>query len=613
MGGRARTADGPIFEHVIEEVRISALGVIDDAVLDLAPGFTVVTGETGAGKTMVVQSLGLLSGARGDGGAVRSGRPRAVVEARLVVDVAGHVAERAREVGAELDDETESSGVLLVHRLVSAEGRSRAALGGRAVPLAVLTELVGQSVAVHGQSGQLRLLRPAEQRAALDAYAGAPVAEAMAGYSTCYTRLLAARRELAEIVERERERAAEAELLRLGLADVERIDPQPGEDEALEAEIARLSHAESLLAAASGAHDALAGADDDRDAAVPALVGLSTARRLVAGVEAHDAELSALGARLEEVRVLAADVAADLASYAGSVELDPARIESAAERAAALARLCRTHDTTIDGVLAWAERSARRLLELDGSGARREELETEVAALEAELARGAGALAAARRAAATSLGTAVTGELATLAMANAEVSVAVGSVEVPPGADEAGLLVDVGDGNGPRRLAYGPTGVDDVEIRLGAHVGAEPRPLNRGASGGELSRVMLALEVVLADAAGDGGAGTMIFDEVDSGVGGSAAVEIGRRLAKLAEHRQVICVTHLPQVAAFADRHLMVQKSDDGSVTTSGVRRLDHRDRIRELSRMLAGRSESSLAQGHAEELLGEAARAKAS
>jgi DNA repair protein RecN (Recombination protein N) len=198
-------------------------------------------------------------------------------------------------------------------------------------------------------------------------------------------------------------------------------------------------------------------------------------------------------------------------------------------------------------------------------------------------------------------------------MANAEVSVAVSSAELASGTDEKGLLVDVGDGTGPRCLAYGPTGVDDVEFRLGAHAGAEPRPLGRGASGGELSRVMLALEVVLADAAGDGGAATMIFDEVDSGVGGSAAVEIGRRLAKLAEHRQVICVTHLPQVAAFADRHLMVQKSDDGSVTTSGVRRLDHRDRIRELSRMLAGRSESSLAQGHAEELLGEAARAKAS
>jgi DNA repair protein RecN (Recombination protein N) len=595
---------------VIEEVRISALGVIDDAVLDLAPGFTVVTGETGAGKTMVVQSLGLLSGARGDGGAVRSGCPRAVVEARLVVATTGQVAERAREVGAALDEADDGTGVLLVHRLVSAEGRSRAALGGRAVPLAVLTELVGHSVAVHGQSGQLRLLRPAEQRSALDAYAGAPVAVAAAAYSASYTRLLTARRELAEIVERERERAAEAELLRLGLADVERVDPQPGEDEALRAEIARLSHAESLLTAASGAHDALAGADDADDSA-PALVGLSSARRLLAGVEAHDAELSALGARLEEVRVLASEVAADLASYAGSVELDPARIESASERAAALARLCRTHDTTIDGVLAWAERSARRLLELDGSGVRREELETEVAALEAELARSAGLLAGARRAAASELGAAVTAELATLAMANAEVSVDVSSEEVTADAD--GLLVDVGDGNGPRRLAYGPTGVDDVEFRLGAHAGAEPRPLGRGASGGELSRVMLALEVVLADAAGDGGATTMIFDEVDSGVGGSAAVEIGRRLAKLAENRQVICVTHLPQVAAFADRHLMVQKSDDGSVTTSGVRRLDHRDRIRELSRMLAGRSESSLAQGHAEELLGEAARAKAS
>ena len=594
---------------MIEEVRISALGVIDDAVLELGPGFTVVTGETGAGKTMVVQSLNLLTGARGDGGMVRTGSARAVVEARLCIESDGELAERAREAGAEVDEgAVQGEGVLLVNRQVSAEGRSRAAVGGRAVPVGVLGELVGRSVALHGQSGQLRLLRAAEQRAALDEYAGASVGEPLASYTQRYSRLLAVRRELAERLERERERAAEAELLRLGLDDVERVSPQPGEDADLRAELARLAHAEALASAASGAHAALAGDDAAGDDGSPALATLTAARRLLAGVEEHDGELAALGARLEEVLVLATEVTGDLASYADGVELDPARLQSANERAAALARLCRTHDTDIDGVLAWAERSAQRLLELDADHERRDELQSEAGELEAELGRLAGAVAVGRRAAAAALAKAVSTELGTLAMARAEVSVSVAVKET-----EDGLEVDPGDGLGVRLLAFGPHGVDDVELLLAPHAGAGPRPLARGTSGGELSRVMLALEVVLADAATGEDAATMVFDEVDSGVGGSAAVEIGRRLARLAQHRQVICVTHLPQVAAFADRHLAVQKSDNGLVTTSGVRRLDHRDRIRELSRMLAGRSESSLAQGHAEELLGEAERAKAS
>jgi DNA repair protein RecN (Recombination protein N) len=594
---------------VIEEVRISSLGVIDDAVLDLAPGFTVVTGETGAGKTMVVQSLTLLGGARGDGGVVRAGESRAAVEARLVVDAAGELAERARDLGADIEDGgSEGEGVLLVNRLVSTEGRSRAYVGGRGVPLGVLGELVGRSVAVHGQSGQLRLLRTAEQRAALDRYAGAAVLEPLAEYAQKHARLGAVRAEIVRLVAAERERAAEAELLRLGLADVERVAPEPGEDAALRAELARLSHAESLVAAATGAHAALAGADEADSGAAAGLAALQAGRRALAAEESHDPELAALGTRFDEVLVLASELTTDLASYAAGVELDPARLQSANERAAELARLCRTHDTDVGGVLAWSERAATRLLELDGDTEQRERLEAEARQLTEALGVLAGTVARGRRAAAAELAGAVSAELTTLAMPRAQVSVAVTST-----GDPEGLEVDLGDEHGRRPVAFTASGVDDVEILLAPHAGAPPRPLGRGASGGELSRVMLALEVVLAERADDAEATTMVFDEVDSGVGGSAAVEIGRRLAKLARSRQVICVTHLPQVAAFADRHLAVQKSDDGRVTTSGVRRLDDRGRIRELSRMLAGHAESSLAQGHAQELLGEASRAKAS
>ncbi len=419
------------------------------------------------------------------------------------------------------------------------------------------------------------------------------------------------RAEIARLVAAERERAAEAELLRLGLADVERVAPEPGEDVALRAELVRLSHAESLVAAGTSAHAALAGADDADAAeagASPALSALQAGRRALATGEAHDPELAALGARFDEVLVLAGELATDLASYADRVELDPARLQAANERAAELARLCRTHDTDVDGVLAWSERASARLLELDGDTDQRERLEAEAGELSGALGELAGVIARARRAAADELAGAVSAELTTLAMPRAQVSVAVTSTDDPDG-----LEVDPGDGRGLRRLACTASGVDEVEILLAPHAGAAPRPLGRGASGGELSRVMLALEVALAERADDAEATTMVFDEVDSGVGGSAAVEIGRRLALLARSRQVICVTHLPQVAAFADRHLAVQKADDGRVTTSGVQRLDDRGRIRELSRMLAGHAESSLAQGHAEELLGEAVRAKAS
>jgi DNA repair protein RecN (Recombination protein N) len=607
---------------VLEEVRISALGVIDDAVLELAPGFTVVTGETGAGKTMVVQGLSLLTGARGDGGAVRNGASRAVVEARLLLDADSDVAERARDAGADLDEPdgnvaggpagTADPAVLLVTRMLSAEGRSRAFLGGRGVPLGILADLVGSQVALHGQSGQIRLLRPSEQRAALDRFAGAAVLEPLADYTRRYARLLAVRREISTRVERERERAAEAELLRLGLAEVERIAPEPGEDVGLRTELERLGHAETLAGAAAGAQQILAGGDGvdgaDERGGTPVLTALALARRQLAAGESHDPELAALAARLDELAVLASELSGDLASYAAGVEQDPARLAAAAERAAALARLCRTHDTDVDGVLAWAERAGLRLLELDGDTDRRSELEREEQTLVGELRDLAATVAVARRAAADELGRKVSGELSNLAMARAEVTVRVSAHDDPEGLD-----VDPGDGSGSRPLAFGPTGVDEVELLLAAHAGATPRPLARGASGGELSRVMLALEVVLADAASGPAPATMVFDEVDAGVGGQAAVEVGRRLALLARHRQVICVTHLPQVAAFADQHLAVQKADDGRVTTSGVRRLDDRGRVRELSRMLAGRQESRLAQGHAEELLGEAARSKAS
>jgi DNA repair protein RecN (Recombination protein N) len=590
---------------VLEEMRIQGLGVIDDAVLQLGPGLTVVTGETGAGKTMVVAGLGLLFGGRADSGAVRTSAGTALVEGRLRVSPDGPVAERAQEAGGQLDDDA-----LLLARSVTKEGRSRAYVGGRAVPVGVLAELAEHCLEVHGQSDQSRLLLPARQRDALDRYAGAAVLALRRRCAAGYAELRAAGAELAELRERARERAQEGDLLRFGLEEVAAVDPQPGEDVALAQEDERLANAEALRGAADRAHTVLLGDEDSAGGDVTA-----DARSLVAAAGAeltaaarHDPELEGLAGRLREVGYLLADVAADLGAYATGVEADPARLAAVQDRRAALGRLVRKYGggeqgadgSEVPAVLAWAEQAAHRLRTLEGADGRIDALTQRVGELQTELADVVAELSAARKDAATVFAAAVTAELAHLAMPQAELEVTVEQSEAPEPA--AGLVVH------GRRLAYGPHGVDDVQIMLRPHPGAPSRPLQKGASGGELSRVMLAVEVVFA---GSDPVPTMVFDEVDAGVGGKAAVEVGRRLALLARTTQVVVVTHLPQVAAFADQHLVVRKASDGAVTRSGVTSLDDAGRLQELSRMLAGLEQSDTAQAHAAELLATAASAK--
>ncbi len=493
---------------------------------------------------------------------------------------------RALDAGGELDD-----GALLVSRSVSSDGRSRAHLGGRGVPVGVLAELADTLVAVHGQSDQQRLLQPARQRASLDRFGGEVLLGLRDRFAERHARWQQGRAELARIDAEAEERRREVELLRLGLAEVESAAPQPGEDEALRARIRRLDAADDLRRAAAGAAEALTGTDDGDDGG--ALARLTSARRALEGAADVDPALAALAARVAEATFLVVDAAGDVASYAASVDVDPAALATAQQRLAELTALSRRHGGDVDAVLTWAGTASTRLLDLDGTDDRREALAEQDTALTEELGALAAGLTRAREQAARAFGAAVSAELAELAMPHALVSARVAQRE-----DPAGLRV------GDRVLAVGPTGVDDVELLLAPHPGAPPRALHRGASGGELSRVMLAVEVVFA---GADPVPVMVFDEVDAGVGGRAAVEVGRRLARLARDHQVLVVTHLPQVAAFADSHLQVVKSSDGAVTRSGVVRLDDDGRVAELSRMLAG-LDSGLARGHAEELLASSA-----
>ncbi|CAM3194143.1 DNA repair protein RecN [Nocardioides dubius] len=575
---------------MIEEIRISSLGVIASSTLELGPGLTVITGETGAGKTMVVTALGLLLGGRADSGAVRTGAKTARVEGVVAAATLPAFRDAVEEAGGEVEEDR-----VLLARNIAAEGRSRAFVGGASVPVAQLGEVAEPLVAVHGQSDQHRLLRPAAQREALDRFGGAKLARLLQRWQSVHQQLLATESELDEVVRTARERAQEADLLRFGLNEIEAVDPVAGEETELAAEESRLGYADTLRTAAEQAREALSSEQEAPDA----LGAVAAARRLLDGVRDHDPEVATLADRLAEVSYLLTDTATDVASYAASIDTDPARLAAVSERRAALGTLTRKYGESVEQVLSWAESSAKRLLELDGTDERIEELRAERARLRAEAGEAALALSKARSTLAVKLGKQVSDELTLLAMPHARLEVAVTPLQTSapddPDASGAPLAVDGG------WLRFHAHGADDVELLLAANTGSEPRPLGKGASGGELSRVMLALEVALA---GTSPVPTFVFDEVDAGVGGKAAVEVGRRLAALARSAQVLVVTHLPQVAAFADQHVVVAKSSDGTVTTSGLTRLSADDRVRELSRMLAGQEESDTALAHARELL---------
>jgi len=575
---------------MLAEMRIQGLGVIDDATLELDPGLTVLTGETGAGKTMVVTGLTLLGGGRAEASRVADGARRAVVEGRFSAEPAAVAV--ADEVGAEPDDD----GTLIAVRTVGADGRSRAHLGGRSVPVGVLGRLAEATLAVHGQNDQLRLLRPAEQRALLDRFAGETVAEPLARYRAVRAEWVRISAELVERRDGARRLAQEADLLRHGLTEIAAVDPQPGEDRELVAHARRLAEADDLRAVASAAQAALVGAEDVPDVpAALALIGDARHRLAAAG----DVELSALDTRLAEALALLGDVGAELTGYLDRLDADPERLASVLSRQAELKALTRKYAADVDGVLEWAAAARERLGSLDVSDEALTALTARRDRLAVELAEHAAAVTAARTKAAARLAADTTAELAGLAMADARLLVAVTQRTAGAGATDTVRV-------GRRELVAGADGVDEVELRLVAHAGASPQPLHKGASGGELSRVMLALEVALA---GADPVPTMVFDEVDAGVGGRAAVEIGRRLARLASSHQVIVVTHLPQVAAYADRHLVVDKSNrDGGKARSRVRTLGEDERIVELARMLAGLDHTDTGRAHAEELL-EAAR----
>ena len=595
---------------MLAEIRIESLGAISAATAEFDRGLTVLTGETGTGKTMVVTGLHLLGGGRADATRVRSGADRAVVEGRFTTSELGEIAaERVDGIldssGADRDDD----GSVIALRIVSSKGPSRAFLGGRSVPARSLGNVTTELLALHGQNDQLRLMRSDEQRAALDRFACA--GPRLERYRKLRDAWRTARRDLTDRTERARELAQEADRLKFALREIDAVDPQPREDDGLVTDIRRLSELDALREAASCARAALSGAPDDTAAmaAGPRSADANVAAALASLEATDDAALRALASQLGEALTVVAETSRELGGYLAELPSDASTLETKLARQAQLRTLTRKYAADIDGVLRWAAQSRDRLAALDVSEDALAGLERRVDELAGQLADAAADLSKARTKAANGLARAVTAELGGLAMAGAEFTIGVTPMAARAAArDDESVLLTLPSGG---VVQAGADGVDLVEFGFAAHRGTTALPLAKSASGGELSRVMLALEVVLATSSRRSAGSTMVFDEVDAGVGGRAAVQIGACLARLARTHQVIVVTHLPQVAAYADVHLAVEGT--GRDGASGVRRLGDAERVAELARMLAGLGESDSGRAHARELLAAAQRERAS
>ena len=549
---------------MISSLTIRNIGVISSAELQLGKGFTALTGETGAGKTMVLTALGLLMGERADTGRVRTGEKQLFVEG--VIDLENpELIKRLEELGAEIE-----AGELIVNRSVSSEGRSRAALGGASVPVSQLEEIFEELVAVHGQSEQLKLRSNSAQREALDGFS-TEIASALAVYQQVFAQY----RELSARLERMRS-ASEADQFKLErirdrLSQIEKTAPMAGELEELSEQIERLSNVESLREAAVRAREALS---SDDSLAAGELVGV--ARKALE--TQNDPILVDLYQRLGEIGSLLSEANVDLSSYLSQLEADPDRLNQLLGRKAELVSLERSLGASIEELLESVPALQAELLDLDSSDEQVERLEMQLEATLSQAGLAARELTAARTKAAQQVSELVTQELTQLAMGGSRFEIA-----ITP-------LTDL-------ELS----GMDRVEFQLASHLGAEPRPLAKGASGGELSRIMLALELVLAS---ERTVPTMVFDEVDAGVGGQAALELAKRLKKLSESTQVIVVTHLAQVAALADHQIRVSKDSSGDITITSVAELSPAEREVEIARMLSGNPDSESAISHAKELL---------
>ena len=552
---------------MIESLDISNLGVIANAHVDFGPGLVVVTGETGAGKTMVLSSLQLLLGARADAALVRSGTERLSVDG--IFSITPDIGARVEDAGGLVEGDE-----LIVGRSVRSAGRSRAHLGSRPVPAAVLADIVGSMVTIHGQSDQIRLTGEAAQRRALDQFGGSAHAAVVEEYRAAFRGAVDIKHRLDSLRGDATERAEEIEDLRAAIDQIEALDPQPGEEEDLVREAARLTNVEDLRALMGASLGYLKG--DDRGDYAGAVESARSAYAQLDEASRFDEAVADFVARARNQALELDALADDVSSYLSRLDADPQRLAQIHARRAALKDALRGRAADIEGLLAWVQEARVRLAELSAPASDPALVEEELRAAQEHVLACGSRLTAARATLAAELASGVNEELHALSM------------------PDATLHIDL--------EATKPTshGCESVVFRLQPHPHAPARPLGQGASGGELSRVMLALELMLGRTEASS---TFIFDEIDAGIGGQTATEVGARLKRLAASRQVIVVTHLAQVAAFGDQHLVIEKSDG----TTQVREVRGQAREAELTRMMGGDPHSAAARRHASQVLASA------
>ncbi len=567
----------------LEEISIKNLGIIEESHLELGRGLNVLTGETGAGKTMILTALNLVLGGKSDSALVRHGSDR--LTATAIFSVGGQPSLELSQKLADSDLQIEES-QLIFARSVTAEGKSKALCNGTTVPASVLGDLSEHLIEIHGQSANTQLVKPARQRELLDRFGGDKVSKALASYTAEFSSYSELKTRIKTMKTASQERDREISELEEFLDGWSKLKATRGEYSSTVDEISRLSSVEDLRLAASGAFEASSSEESG------ALTSLGAAKRFLENAKGRDSKLDSISDQIAESFYALDEATRDLSSYLSSLEADPDRLNALQERRATLSAFLKKWGGSGDPdeelvLLAARAKSGREsIADLRGGDERIAELESELSAIKKNLLNSARNLTQVRLEAAEQLASAVSGELKHLSMPHTELIIDL----VTP--DYAGAL---------KESDFTPLGCDEVAISIKAHANANKVTIGKGASGGEMSRIMLALEVVIAKTHP---VGTYIFDEVDAGVGGKAAIEVGRRLHLLAQSSQVIVVTHLPQVAAWADTHFRVEKRSDGSIVESGVEQLSDEQRVEEIARMLAGLEESASALEHASELL---------
>ena len=563
----------------LEEISIRNLGAIEQSHLELGRGLNVLTGETGAGKTMILTALNLVLGGKSDSSLVRHGADRLMATAHFSLPKSEQSS--FEEIGAEVED-----GSVIISRTVGADGKSKALCGGNAVPAGTLAELTSSLIEIHGQSANSQIVKTARQRELLDRFGGADIAKSLNGYQEIFHIYGALKERLSALKASASKRDGEIAELQEFVAAWNKLKASRGEFAATADEINRLSSVEDLRIASSGA---LANLDGEESGA---LTSLHSARRFLEAAKGKDSKLEEIADRIAESLYILDDASTDLASYATSLEADPDRLNVLQERKAELNSFLKRWagagepDEELVLLAAKAKSAKEAIADLQGGDERTAEIEAELATAKKSLLESAKKLSAARNKAAATLSSEVTNEIKALAMPHTQFFTEVATPDYSGALKESDFTV---------------LGCDEVSMQIQGQIDGPKIALGKGASGGEMSRIMLALEVVIAKSHP---VGTYIFDEVDAGVGGKAAIEVGKRLHALSQNAQVIVVTHLPQVAAWADTHFLVSKSSDGTIVASGVTRLSDSARVEEIARMLAGLEDSSSAREHAAELL---------